>query len=261
MCRLAAWVGAPIRLEDVVIAPRHSLLDQSQDATEAKLAVNGDGFGLAWYRLGRETPGIYRDVLPAWGDENLLSLCQMIEAPLFLAHVRAATGGGTARENCHPFRFGRWCFMHNGQLADFPRRRRSLEAELPDALYEQRRGSSDSEVLFLLLLAFGLEHDPYRAVQQLLSALEAGRASGGVMGPDRATCVFSDGDALYAFRYASDGKCPTLYQRRAGAGTVLASEPLDGECSNWSQVPPGHLLKVTRGEGRVTPIQMVGKAA
>lgn len=47
MCRLAAYLGPRRPLADVIVAPRHSLLVQSQDAQEAKLAVNGDGFGIA----------------------------------------------------------------------------------------------------------------------------------------------------------------------------------------------------------------------
>lgn len=47
MCRIAAWSGAEIALEDIVIRPAHSLLTRSQHASEAKLAVNGDGFGIA----------------------------------------------------------------------------------------------------------------------------------------------------------------------------------------------------------------------
>ena len=90
MCRIAAWIGPEIALEEVIVRPEHSLLTQSQHATEAKLAVNGDGFGIAWYRPGEMRPGVYRDVLPAWSDGNLLSLCRMIHATLFLGHVRAS---------------------------------------------------------------------------------------------------------------------------------------------------------------------------
>lgn len=45
MCRLFAYLGPDIPLGQIVVEPSHSLLEQSQSATEAKLAVNGDGFG------------------------------------------------------------------------------------------------------------------------------------------------------------------------------------------------------------------------
>ena len=83
-------------MSEIVIDPSHSLIAQSQEALEAKLLVNGDGFGIAWYGA-KPQPGLCKETLPAWSDSNLLSLCQHISAPLFLAHVRASTEGETAR--------------------------------------------------------------------------------------------------------------------------------------------------------------------
>ena len=67
-----------------------------------------------------------------------------------LAHVRAATHGATRRDNCHPFVQGTWSFMHNGQIGDFEKIRRKLEASLGDHLYDQIEGTTDSELFFLL---------------------------------------------------------------------------------------------------------------
>lgn len=258
MCRLAAWIGQPKAIEDVVIRPSHSLLEQSQDATEAKLAVNGDGFGIAWYADGRG-PGLYRDVLPAWSDGNLTSLCQMIRAPIFLAHVRASTVGETSRVNCHPFRYGRWTFMHNGQIGCFARIRRHLESLLPDALYDARGGSTDSEMMFLLLLAHGLETDAGRAIAHVLALLAELRRPDDP--PNRITSVLSDGQTLLAFRYASDAKAPTLYQRRGEEGITLASEPLDGESSGWASIKPQQLLRADFGGSILLPLDADRTAA
>ena len=60
-------------MADLVCAPAHSLVHQSLHATEAKTGTNGDGFGLGWYGE-RPEPGLYRDIRPAWSDENLKSL-------------------------------------------------------------------------------------------------------------------------------------------------------------------------------------------
>lgn len=253
MCRIAAWSGSEIPLEDVVIRPAHSLLTQSQHATEAKLAVNGDGFGIAWYGTP-ETPGLYRDVLPAWSDGNLVSLCRMIRSRLFIAHIRASTMGETSRSNCHPFSFGRWSFCHNGQVPQFPRIRRAMETALPDELYSHRRGTTDSEMLFLTLLSLGLETDPAGALSALLGVLGAP----GDEGPVRLTFVFSDGVRLFGFRHASDGKAPTLYLSDPGEqGRALASEPLCGDARHWKAVPQDRLLCL-HADGRTTE-QPVGE--
>ena len=94
-------------------------------------------------------PGIYREVRPAWSDENLRSLCDQVRSGLFFAHVRASTGTATTRANCHPFAHGRYLFMHNGQIGGYARIKRRLEALIPDELYERRLGTTDSEAIFL----------------------------------------------------------------------------------------------------------------
>ncbi|MEP5151497.1 class II glutamine amidotransferase [Planktotalea sp.] len=246
MCRLAAYLGPSISLSEVVIKPAHSLLEQSQHSTEAKVAVQGDGFGFAWYD-GAKGPGLYRDVLPAWSDGNLLSLCHMIVSDHFLAHVRASTSGETSRVNCHPFIHGRWSFMHNGQVPDIEHIRRPLEAMLPDPLYAARRGTTDSELIFLLLLANGLNEDPKQAIETVLSILKEHSVYGRGTDAVRTTCVLSNGSTLYAFRHASDARAPTLYlEGNAELGWTLASEPLDADVKTWSSVAPDQLLTLTK---------------
>ncbi|MEM7670705.1 MAG: class II glutamine amidotransferase, partial [Pseudomonadota bacterium] len=107
MCRWAAYIGEPIFLEEIVTAPEQSLIQQSLHANKAATEVNADGFGLAWYGE-RPEPGLYRDVLPAWSDDNLRSLAAQVRSRLFMAHVRASTETATSRNNCHPFAVGRW---------------------------------------------------------------------------------------------------------------------------------------------------------
>ena len=173
MCRWAAYTGEPIFLEDIVSRPGHSLIRQSHCAEQARQATNADGFGLAWY-AGRTEPGLYRDILPAWSDPNLKSLARQIRSGLFLAHVRAATGGATSRANCHPFVAGRWSFMHNGEIGGFDAIRRRLEGALSDAHYDGIEGTTDSELFFRLMLDRGLDADPEgglgRAVADVLDA-------------------------------------------------------------------------------------------
>ena len=258
MCRIAAYQGPEIALEDIIVTPAHSLLTQSQHATEAKLAVNGDGFGIAWY--GRpETPGLYRDVLPAWSDGNLLSLCRMIRSSLFMAHVRASTVGETSRVNCHPFTHGRWSFCHNGQVPHIARIRRTLEAALPDALYAQRRGTTDSELIFLTMLAHGLDRDPMTAIRRTIGDL--GAPDDGK--PIRLTCVLCDGVSLFALRCASDGHCPTLYlsQGLPNGGSAIASEPLCGNAARWDAIPPDTLVRLSPDGVERAPLTRVFAAA
>lgn len=232
MCRIAAHAGPVIPLENIVVRPAHSLLTQSQHASEAKLAVNGDGFGISWYGDDPQ-PGLYRDVLPAWADGNLTSLCRMVKSGLFIAHIRASTMGETSRQNCHPFASGNWSFCHNGQVPHFPQIRRKLEAALPDHLYHARRGTTDSEMVFLTLLAQGMDQDPQAALRRTLDIIGTEKE------PVKLTCVFSDGQSLYGFRHASKGPAPTLYVSKVldNGGRSIASEPLCGISTNWTLIP------------------------
>lgn len=246
MCRWAAYVGAPIFLEEIVSRPGHSLVRQSHSANECKTATNGDGFGLAWYG-DRDEPGLYRDVYPAWSDPNLRSLTAQVKSRLFLAHVRASTGTATSRNNCHPFTVGRWSFMHNGQIGGYEQFRRDADMMIPDALYPHRKGATDSEALFLVALAEGLEEDPAGALARATARFEnLSREKGGT--PHiRLTAAFSDGERLYAVRYATDDAAPTLYHRwsETRAGRAVVSEPLEvGECG-WDPVPAGSFCTFT----------------
>jgi predicted glutamine amidotransferase len=57
---------------------------------------------------------VFRSIEPAWNDQNLRELAGHIRSHLFFAHIRAAIGSAVQQANCHPFRHGRWLFMHNG---------------------------------------------------------------------------------------------------------------------------------------------------
>lgn len=228
-------------MDTLVATPCHSLIHQSLHASECKTETNGDGFGLGWYGE-REVPGLYRELRPAWSDENLLSIASQVRSRLFFAHVRAATGTATTRANCHPYTHGRWLFMHNGQIGGWSTIRRRVEALIPDELYTARGGTSDSEALFLAALAAGMEEDPVSAVMRTLQRVRGLMDEAGIGAPLRFTAALSDGRSLWAFRWACDAQPPSLYFRHTPSGLVLVSEPIDEDRANWQEVPRGHAL-------------------
>jgi len=242
MCRIAAYQGPAIPIENIVIRPAHSLLEQSQSANEAKLAVNGDGFGIAWFNDDGDL-GLYRDVLPAWADGNLLSICRMIKSKQFLAHVRASTSGETARVNCHPFTFQKWAFMHNGQIPNINDIRRDVEKELTDELFFARRGSTDSELFFLRLLSNGLAQNPIAAVEKTIGDFEKVSST---KHPNKYACVFSNGSKLFAFRHSSNKISPSLYTstKLDNGGCAISSEPLDGKIENWTEIKENTFIEI-----------------
>jgi predicted glutamine amidotransferase len=257
MCRWIAYKGEPVPLEHYVTKPRHSLVTQSLSAAESSASTNGDGFGLGWYG-GHAEPGLFREVRPAWSDENLLYLCRHLRSHLFFAHVRAATGTAVTRQNCHPFACGRWLFMHNGFVGSWQRLRRKVEALISDELYASRLGTTDSEAVFLAIASRGLvgrrfEADPVSATATVLDELT--RLADGE--PVRFAAALSNGQDLFAFRHAVNDGANSLYYRETASGVVVVSEPLDGDHSEWIAVPHDSVL-IAKGND---PIQVVPLAS
>src|SRR5689334_20277144 len=125
MCRWMAWMGQPIPLRIPLFDTPHGIIDQSLHARQGAEPTNGDGFGVGWYDH-LDVPGVYHSTSPAWSDPNLLELSAHVESRLFLMHIRAAIGSPVQQTNCHPFRHGRWLFVHNGYIGGFHEMRRDL---------------------------------------------------------------------------------------------------------------------------------------
>src|SRR3954471_13741834 len=211
MCRWLGYFGNPIPVAELLYDAPHSLIDQSRDARLMASVYNLDGFGLGWYRDSREQPGVYRTIAPPRSDPNLHELAQQIRSPLWVAHVRAATGTPVQQSNCHPFRHGRWLFVHNGFVDQFPALRRELMFAINPELFPGIVGTTDSEVLFYLALTFGLEDDPLGALEQMAGFVESVGHAHDIAEPLQMTIGLSDGEQLYAARYASGPVVNTLY--------------------------------------------------
>ncbi|MBM3608272.1 MAG: class II glutamine amidotransferase [Alphaproteobacteria bacterium] len=250
MCRWIAYRGSPVLMESLVAAPERSLISQSINAAEGKTPINGDGFGLGWYGEKAE-PGLYREVRPAWSDENLRSICAQVRSRLFFAHVRASTGSESSRANCHPFAHDRYLFMHNGAIDNYDSIRRRIDTLIPDEFYHARRGTTDSEAIFLAALGFDLAASPASAMARTLKRIAGMLERANSAAHVHFTSALSDGENLWAFRWASDGRAPSLYWRRTDDALVIVSEPLDNARESWQEVPQGCML-IANGERTLT---------
>jgi len=247
MCRWVAYAGPEIYLEDILFHQTNSIVSQSLSAKESVFTTNGDGFGVAWY-TARTQAGLFKDVLPAWNDANLRSLAAHIRTRLFFAHVRATTGTSVNRANCHPFIWRNWTFMHNGQIGNWSRCRKSFESHIHADLFPHREGTTDSEALFLLAISRGLEQDPVRAINESLGIALKTMQDHQAEEPLRATLAISNGREIWALRCASDARSPSLYYgspqtRAAEKGlnpfNTIASEPMDSDSDHWHRVDAG----------------------
>ena len=267
MCRWLAYSGAPIHLDEVLFKTEHSLIDQILHAASSASVTNGDGFGIGWYGK-RDTPGVYKDIRPAWNDANLHALAAQIESPMFLAHVRATTGSPVQRTNCHPFEYGKWLFVHNGEIRAFDKLHRELAFAIKPDLYPLISGTTDSEIMFLLALSFGLEGDVQAAVARMAGLVEEAAARQGIEDALQMTLGISDGTSLYAVRYSTEGKSRSLFYsatrdatgelapeagRLARGARAIVSEPWSDLEEDWMPVPESTFLTITGSEINLAP--------
>src|SRR4051812_48472944 len=212
MCRWLAYSGTPLLLDTILYRPAHSLIDQSLHSRMGVETTNGDGFGVGWYsQEAIETPALLKDIGPAWNNRNLRELAQHVRSPLFFAHIRASTGTAVQETNVHPFRHGRWLFMHNGAVREHPRLRRDLLLAVEPDLLPALEGSTDSELLFFLALSLGLEDDPVQALERMAGLVEDVAAAHGVEDPLMMSVAVTDGERIVAARYSSEGQTRSLF--------------------------------------------------
>jgi predicted glutamine amidotransferase len=264
MCRWMGWLGQELLMEEILFNSPHSIVDQSLNARMGAEPTNGDGFGLGWYGAG-EGPGVYHSTEPAWSDPNLRELAAHVESPLFLAHVRAAIGSPVQQTNCHPFRHENWLFVHNGYIGGFDQLRRELMFAVSPEHFRHIHGSTDTEVVFALALTHGLTQDPLSAMERTVGDIEQRARAIGVEDAVQGTFGISDGETLWAVRYATSGTPRTLYtsadpttvrrlypddtrlRRVSDDDRVVVSEPFSDLPGLWNEVPPSTMLTVRRG--------------
>ena len=272
MCRFIAYLGPRLPLDALVTRPRNSLIHQSFHSEEREEPLNGDGFGLAWWKpdLSLE-PALFRSLTPAWSNRNLLELTRVTNSECILAHVRAASDPMSAAEqNCHPFAAGRHAFMHNGDLAGFRKIRRKLVTRLSDDAFNAIHGTTDSEHLFGLVvdaLAATNGADSTTAMAHAIdSAIETALRlvhGAGVREASYLNFALADGRSLVACRF-TDGPAEdaeTLYYHEGAryvcegdlarleapgpddAAVIVSSEPLTDD-PGWHEVPVNHSVVV-----------------
>ena len=246
MCRLAAYLGPAISLQQFLIDPPHSLYKQSWEPQELKYAkLNADGYGFGWYNR-ESVASTYTSPAPIWSDNNLPALAATLCEPLWMAEVRSATEGNPVHAfNTAPFCDKKYLFVHNGFIRDF---HTQLLPEILKFLSPESvariRGNTDSEYLFIILHQLLLEDkttDLLEAIRKLFELL-AGWID---EQPSLLNIVISDGVKLYASRHGLNHECPSLYyttdDEMFPGGQLIASERFS-ENGFWQPVPEHHIL-------------------
>jgi predicted glutamine amidotransferase len=276
MCRWLAYSGSPVLLQELLYGPKNSLIVQSLHSRLGAEETNGDGFGVGWYGA-QEIPAVFRSIEPAWNDRNLRELADHVTATTVFAHIRASTGSPVQQTNCHPFRHGRWLWMHNGFIGDYQNVKRDLVLAIDPDLYPEIEGTTDSETLFHLALTFGLKENPPEAVARAIGFVESVGREHGVEYPFQGTIATTDGESIWAFRYSSEGKSRSLFfstdvralralypenellQQFDDESRLVVSEPLGDELPGaWNEVPESSWGVIKPGQDEMHPFTPTG---
>jgi predicted glutamine amidotransferase len=225
-------------------------------------ADHGDGWGLASFDVEGQGVRLYREDAPAAFSPVAAEVATLpLKAHCSIAHIRKATRGRVALENCHPFlrkwRGQDWVLAHNGDLAgDWP-----LDGPF------QPVGDTDSEAAFCWILQeldrSGVHPEDGDALYSQLVRLSDALATRGTFNG-----LLSNGRWLFAyattrlhqltrqapFRHArlADDDVSVDFAELAGPNdvvTIVSTEPLTTN-EAWQPLRPGQALWIVRGEVR-----------
>lgn len=268
MCRLYGFRATePTRLECALVRAQNALVVQSR--RDRRGLSNADGWGVGFYERGE--PVIEKCDAAASEGEHFRQIAERVCSSTILAHVRRATVGRASKANSHPFRVGTWTFAHNGTLTGFDALAQVLEAETEPALFKNRLGTTDSELVFLWLVGrlmrAGIAVDAACGDHELLAEvfgrsvgeLAAKSEAAGATAPAKLNFLLTDGTTLAASRWGiglhilvreggSDcGICGSSHVEGSRAdgyrACAVASEPITSE--TWEEIPEGSFAIIT----------------
>lgn len=271
MCRLLAYKGTPILIDNLLYKPKNSLVNQSLNAREIEEPLNGDGFGVGWYVPEVNVEPInFVSVNPAWSNRNLRSMAPKIKTDCMVAHVRAASVGEVSESNCHPFQYNNILMAHNGGIEEFGKVKRKLREPLSNELYNWIKGQTDSEHIFAYLLNYLLSkhktigtdevadafENTFRDIKKLMKEV-------GITEPAYLNMVITNGLFIVATRWVSDPKeeALTMYHSEGSRyvvedGITRLEAPQDDDNAvlvvseklsdgpEWTLIPNNHLVMV-----------------
>ncbi|MBY0435127.1 MAG: class II glutamine amidotransferase [Cyclobacteriaceae bacterium] len=283
MCRLMAYKGTPIIIDNLLYKPKNSLINQSLHAREIEEPLNGDGFGIGWYvpEVNNE-PITFVSVNPAWSNRNLRNLAPKVKTECMVAHVRAASVGEVSESNCHPFQYKDILMAHNGGIENFGLVKRKLREPLSDELYNWIKGQTDSEHIFAYFLNYLFKN--YKTIntdavadsfEHTFSFVNKLMADAGITEPAYLNMVATNGRFIVATRWTSDPKEEplTMYHSEGNRyvvedGVTRLEAPADNDQAvlvvsekltdgpEWTLIPKNNLVMVEQSLNvRVRPIK------
>jgi len=261
MCRFVIYIGNQRIIKNIVWLPEHSLIKQS--FTQAYTPgcqknvrdhdINVDGFGIDWYDTDKRTaPFIYKNTKPSWDDTNFLELSEYISTKLLFFHIRAikplCKDAILSEQNCHPFRYGNFMWMHNGTIPDWINYKRQIIIYIDEDIFKILKGNTDSEYMFALFLHYfkrengddqteNIKNSLIRVLDYISTMLNGIPASMNI--------AVTNGNSIVCSRYINSEieQPPSLYFSRDDSNIIIASEPTDFK-KEWTLIKKNAMVVI-----------------
>lgn len=143
MCRLFGF-------KSIITSQVHSSLANADNSLHTLSEKHPDGWGIAYYH--ENTPHLIRSSESALSSTVFQKIANIIKSQTVIAHIRKATLGEKTILNSHPFQYGRWTFAHNGNIKNFSEVKDDLFKLINPKLSPLIMGTTDSEVVFFIIL-------------------------------------------------------------------------------------------------------------
>lgn len=201
--------------------------------------VHLHGWGMA--NFDGEIPVIEKEAVPAFESKIIEEkLKKNIVATNMFAHIRLATQGSVAKENCHPFyqkdQSGRsWTLIHNGTMFNCP---------ILDKYKEVQRGKTDSERILLYIIdevnqrqaqkgdALTKE-ERFKLLDEIICRITKNN--------NKVNLLIYDGELFFVHTNYKD----TLHYKKVNDTLIFSTVPLDE--GKWEAVPFTTLLAYEKG--------------
>lgn len=205
-------LAAALHQERAVVTPRASVPPGAAGAKPV-------GWGLGFHQNGEV---LHKKRPQLTGELHWETVAADVVSDCVVLHLRQPTVGDFHVRNTHPFRFGSWLFAHTGTIERFNAIEQRLRESLPDFLARNVRGSTDSELLFHVVLSFlhdaGQLDTPQPRKDAVLASIRSAvalvdRLCAEVKAPEsQINLVLTEGRTMFALRRGG----PMAYVERRG---------------------------------------------
>jgi predicted glutamine amidotransferase len=248
MCRLLLGINYPITKNNLIDFLSQSTNKKNTPGIDNYLDGNShlDGYGFAYGNFGKQ---LNIDKSPYFWKQDL-KINQILETitkskpDIIIGHLRKTSSSdktnGKHINNTHPFTYNNFVIAHNGKIKDFKSKKYKILEIIDDKYKGQIKGSTDTELLFYLILTtIDLYLDYYKDKSYSKSNIYIWsfmtvfdylvNLSIGLVG----NFIFYDGDNVLVIRYKSaiftDSKlAPSLYLDKdpTSSALIISSEPI-----------------------------------